>query len=242
MSQTERILSHLKRRPLTPLQAPLGANAIRHKKSRLPIGFRVGTLVVIDHVVSNGRGGYLVECDCGVTKIVRQKVNLLRSKSCGCKTSDLISASRATHGMTNTPTFRSWSSMRDRCLRESHKSFEYYKDVEICERWVNSFENFLSDMGERPRGKTLDRIDNEAGYNPSNCRWATPKTQARNRSSNVLVTYQGKTRTLVEWSEITGISQDTLGRRLQRGWSEDRVIAEPIRPMRKRVARYRLCA
>lgn len=92
------------------------------------------------------------------------------------------SQNAVTHGMSYTSTYRSWLSMRNRCYRKGSEKYPMYgaKGIKVCKRWRNSFENFLEDMGERPEGMTLDRIDGTKGYSPSNCRWATPTQQARN--------------------------------------------------------------
>jgi hypothetical protein len=97
--------------------------------------------------------------------------------------------------------------MRVRCA-----STKGYVDrgITVCPRWQESFENFLADMGERPEGMTLDRIDNDKGYSPENCRWATKQQQVRNTRSNVRITYEGRTQTMTEWAEELGIKISTL--------------------------------
>lgn len=103
-----------------------------------------------------------------------------------------------------TPTYISWMRMRDRCNNKKHHAFGRYggAGVRVCERW-DSFVNFLEDMGERPPGTSLDRLDNSKGYCKENCRWATEVQQQRNRRTNVLVTINGQTRCVSEWAELT---------------------------------------
>lgn len=123
---------------------------------------------------------YLCKCSCGAIKTVRgSSLRNGASRSCGCFNREVITS----HGFSNTPTYSSWVSARSRCRYEKDSSYPRYggKGIEICDRWYNSFENFLEDMGERPEGKTLDRIDGERGYYPENCRWATLVEQSSNR-------------------------------------------------------------
>ena len=124
---------------------------------------------------------YSCKCSCGTVKTVRG--SSLRSgivKSCGC-----LSRFKPTHGMTGTPTYGSWKAMRARCLLPNNNRYKYYggRGIVVCERWLNSFENFLSDMGERPTGMTIDRIDTDGNYEPSNCKWSTYSEQNLNRRS-----------------------------------------------------------
>ncbi len=120
-------------------------------------------------------------------------------------------------------TYRSWSSMKRRCNAPKGKNWENYggRGIKVCERWLK-FENFLEDMGERPEGLTLERIDNNEGYNPSNCRWIPLKEQARNKRVSVFVNYKGTRRTIAEWSRALQINVNTLRSRLKSGWSIER--------------------
>lgn len=110
-------------------------------------------------------------------------------------------ASREVHGKKNSPTYNSWLSMKDRCIRKRHHS-SGYENVTVCDRWL-SFDSFLADMGERPNGATLDRVDSSGNYEPSNCRWATPREQARNTRHNVLTI---ESATLVAVDRLKGTS------------------------------------
>lgn len=184
------------------------------------VGQKYGRLTVTDLVTSHDKHTrWKAICECGNVK--EYKGILLRqgkTKSCGCLQRELVaermSQSKKTHGLTYTDTWHSWRSMRNRCLTKSHKSYARYKDVKICDRWLVSFEAFLEDMGERPAGCTLDRIDNEGPYSPGNCRWATQKTQSRNRRGNAVLTLNGESCTIAEWAEKIGVRRSTISKRL----------------------------
>lgn len=160
-----------------------------------------------------------VSCDCGTKKITR--MSGLRngdSKSCGCLRTERIKSlgfASSTHGAakggTKTKTYIVWKGMRARCLQPEQPAYPRYggRGIAICDRW-NSFENFLADMGERPLGMSLDRIDNNGPYSPENCRWATPKSQARNTRRNRVFLWGGGTKLLIEIAEETGLSYKYL--------------------------------
>jgi hypothetical protein len=121
--------------------------------------------------------------------------------------------------------------MTSRCYCASDSAFKDYglKGIGICSRWRDSFENFLADMGECPPGMTLERIKGAENYSPENCRWATRKEQARNRSSNRHLTFRGQTKLMIEWSEALGIPMKYIHKRLARGWTVERALSEPVR-------------
>ena len=123
--------------------------------------------------------------------------------------------------MSKTTTYKSWCHMKERCLNEGNQDYPDYggRGIQVCDRWL-SFENFYADMGEKPRGRySIDRLDTDGGYEPSNCRWATDKQQARNKRNNRAIEFNGRTQLLVEWSQETGVRQETIRYRLKHGWS-----------------------
>jgi hypothetical protein len=176
------------------------------------------------------------QCSCGNTRIIPQG-NLIRglSQSCGCLRDERTRVRNSTHGHTRgygtTLEYKSWLEMIHRCCCTTSASYGSYggRGITVCDEWRHSFEQFLADMGPRPsREHSIDRIDNDGPYSKSNCRWATRKQQCRNRRSSRFVSYDGQSRTLAEWSEITGIKQHTLNRRLWRGWSAERTLTTPV--------------
>lgn len=132
---------------------------------------------------------------------------------------------------TQSPTYTSYCAMIGRCHNPRNSKFKSYgaKGILVCERWRSSFQNFLSDMGVRPPGTTLDRIDGKLGYNPENCRWATPKVQQSNISTNVLITFNGKTQHVSAWAEQIGLSATNLAWRLRNGWTVHDALTIPPR-------------
>ena len=124
------------------------------------------------------------------------------------------------------PTYRTWHGMKQRVTNPKANAANHYieRGITICDRWLD-FKNFLADMGERPQGMTLERIDNDKGYEPGNCRWASQGEQMRNRRTNVFIEYKGKRQTVRDWSLELGIPFTTLRTRMQAGWSTERVLS-----------------
>lgn len=160
-------------------------------------------------------------CECGVVVLVRRR-NLVSggTRSCGCLNQE-VRRSRATHGMTRTPEYYSWIEARRRCLDRAHHKFHDYgaRGITMFPVWADNFSAFLSYMGPRPGGMSLDRINNDGHYEPGNCRWATPLVQARNTRQNRQVILGGVSRTISECGEISGLPRSTITSRLNRGWS-----------------------
>lgn len=121
--------------------------------------------------------------------------------------------------------------MKNRCLNKNYPKYNHYggKGVVVCERWLNSFEDFLNDMGERPVGMTLDRINNDGNYEPDNCRWATNIQQLNNTSKNKYIMYKDQTLTLSEWSRVLGLNYELIKSRLLNGWSIEKTFTTPKR-------------
>ncbi len=139
--------------------------------------------------------------------------------------------------VSSTKTYRCWQDMKQRCLNPNAQAYKDYgaRGITVCDSWKNSFANFLTDMGEAPNGMSLDRINNDLGYSPDNCRWASQKQQNRNHRGCVFIEYQGKRMTIVEWSEWTGISAKTLHARYAKGWDVDFIFRpEKTHPVKAR--------
>lgn len=128
-----------------------------------------------------------------------------------------------------TRTYQIWVSMKARCFNPKHSHYHRYggRGITVCERWL-TFENFLADLGEIPEGQTIDRIDNDGIYEPSNVRFATRRQQCNNTSYNVVVTHNGESKTLAEWARVTGINKHTLKARHRNGWPVDKMLSPEL--------------
>lgn len=184
------------------------------------VGVRFGRLVVTQ---ANGRE-LVCACDCGVTFTAdRSNVRSGGTRSCGClavETARANGKTTTTHGHAGrrSPEYSSWSAMITRCLNPRAPNFAEYggRGITVCDRWRN-FALFLDDMGPRPRGKTLDRIDGSRGYEPGNCRWATGREQQENRRTARMLTIGDETRCVTEWARRAGISDTAMLYRVRRG-------------------------
>ncbi len=210
------------------------------RRIQVKAGVRYGRLTIVNEAERyRSPGGHLerrvvCECDCGNTRtLLLGSIRSGRTTSCGCLANDGTAARNrrnATHGMSQSPTFRTWKGMKQRCNYPQHVAYQRYggRGIKVCDRWL-MFEAFVEDMGERPSGCSIDRIDNDGNYEPGNCRWATITEQARNKYKNVMLDYGGHTRCVAEWAEETGIQAATIAARIKRGWSAEKIMTQPVR-------------
>ncbi len=201
-----------------------------------------GRLAVISCVGSKFGGNtyWLCRCDCGeLTQVRGSHLTAGDVTSCGCARAERCAALgrrglARTHGASGTPTFNSWKSMLSRCFDPRHPSWADYggRGITVCRAWFD-YPAFAADMGERPAGLTIDRIDTNGNYEPGNCRWSTNREQQTNKSNNVSLTFDDRTQTIVEWAEELGLKPATLWSRLNVcGWSVEKALATPSKPRR----------
>jgi hypothetical protein len=157
----------------------------------------------------SGKAVWVCACSCGNTKLVTG--DCLRTgkvRSCGCYQDEFRKAgTNKTHGMSRSPTYRSWQEMKVRCYDPTSISFPNYggRGISVCKRRRTSFEHFLIDMGVRPKGTSLDRENNNLNYSPRNCKWSARNEQNRNKRSNIVVRYKGESRCLSEWCDVLNV-------------------------------------
>lgn len=170
---------------------------------------------------------WVCQCECGIRPVVRAahlKSGAIRS--CGCLRSEV----GKTHGMTGSPTYNTWMNMRKRCRDPNATGYDNYggRGITVCDEWFDSFEAFVDDMGLRPEGKTLDRIDNDKGYYKANCRWATRQEQAENLSTNVWVDIGTEKVTISELARRVGVGLGTARYRFKKyGNDLSKLLAPP---------------
>jgi len=212
------------------------------------VGERFGRLTVVGPHARRENGGQMrtywrCRCDCGnYVEVFVGSLTEGLTQSCGCYRDEVSGArfkdwnERRSTGHCREPLYGTWTSMVSRCHSENDQAYCYYgaRGISVCARWRESFEAFRDDMGPRPSGRTLDRVNNDGDYTRENCRWATTQEQHRNRRGLCLLTFQGKTQTITEWAAEVGIPRVTLYGRRRRGWSVERTLTEPPRRYRVR--------
>ena len=196
-------------------------------------GHVFGRLTVLRRGGINEHKKIMWECACLCGRVCLVRGDGLRrgsTSSCGCLQREMTARRRTTHGHCSgeirTATYTTWASMLNRCCNPNHKSFYNYggRGITVCDRWMESFENFLDDMGERPANLTLERKNNESGYSKSNCRWATKTEQSRNRRTAVFIELSGISLMAEEWSRRLGIKVMTIWSRSMRGKSAKEIL------------------
>lgn len=196
-------------------------------------GKKFGRLTVISKHPESKKGEYLCICDCG--NLVKVESFRLRSgctKSCGCLRREQIGNLNRTHGESGTRLYGIWADMKKRCYNPNAHAYDRYggRGITMCDDWKESYESFHNwalSNGYSDR-LSIDRINNDSGYSPDNCRWADSKTQGSNRSDNHHIIWNGVDHTLSEWGEILHIDCRTLCSRIKRGWPTDKVLGEPL--------------
>ncbi len=195
-------------------------------KNRDIAGKRFGELIAIERVdnATSGKTRWLCKCDCGgFSKTETYKLTSGHSKTCGC------SKNRPTnigHGLSHIPEYRVWDGIIQRTTNVKCNSYYRYggRGIGVCDRW-RLFVNFLNDMGERPsKDFTIERINNNKGYSPDNCKWDTRTNQARNRRSSRVITIDGVSKVLACWLEELNLCSSTFYRRQRRGLSEKEAL------------------
>ena len=211
-------------------------------------GMRFGMWTVLAEDGKNKHGAYkwICRCDCGtVRSVAGHTLRLGKSTCCGCNARNRIEASKKAtvkHNGRKDRLYNVWRGVIDRCCNRNSKYYSRYggRGISICEEWRHDYSKFREwalstgyDDKARKYECTLDRVNNDGGYYPENCRWVNMKGQCNNRSSNHRITYNNVSHTISEWSRITGVRKDTLRRRIFKyGWSVERALTEPTHKYR----------
>lgn len=204
------------------------------------IGQRFGKLTVIERSENScgGKTRWVCRCDCGKEKVILgDSLRKGRTSSCGCKYLESNKGRNTTHGQTSTRIYRIWLSVKQRCCYKNSSTYKIYGDrgITVCEEWKNDFQTFHEwAMSHGYTDElTIDRIDVNGNYEPSNCRWATAKEQMNNTRRNTVVEHDGKQMSLAQWADYLGMNYSSFMSRWSRGWTIDRIASTPTRHYRK---------
>lgn len=179
------------------------------------------------------RSLWLCRCECGNERVLNSAtLSDGASNSCGCLQKEAVSRANTTHGGSYSRLYKQWTSMKGRCQNPNDKQYSLYggRGIFVCQEWIDSFDVFAKYVGEKPKGKSLDRIDNNDGYRPGNVRWATSSQQLANTRRTINITHDGKTMSMREWADKLGMYYNTLRQRKLNGWSDSDIITTPVDP------------
>ena len=192
-----------------------------------------GKLTVLNRVPAPKQARWLCRCLCGNESIFpgyELRHGLVHS--CGCAKKERASKLNLTHGMSKSKIYRTYRNMINRCYRTTNPDFYRYGGlgIKVCDKWLESFDNFYADMGDVPDGKSIERIDVFGNYELSNCKWASNIEQANNRKTNVIISYLGKTQTLVQWCRELNLPYKTIRARItDYGWEPIKALTTHVR-------------
>lgn len=200
------------------------------RRSKDHSGKVFGRWKVVDfsHVGTRKEAFWNCVCECGTKRAVKAgSLTSGKSLSCGCYHKERVT----THGDTGLPTFKSWESMKQRCTNPKAPDYPRYggRGITICDEWINSYDTFVKDMGQRPKGRSLDRIDVNGNYEPSNCRWATNRQQQNNKKNSPRLKHNGSIKTVGDWSKESGIPAKVILWRIAHDWDAGKAIYTPVR-------------
>lgn len=210
----------------------MGSTVTRAHTMRLidRTGDRYGRLTVIERLPAKSKtdtnARWYCRCDCGRSTVAYgQDLERGKVKSCGCLNAERIMQ----HGYSGRHVYGVWQAMRQRCENPKAQRYADYgaRGIRVCDEW-RRFENFLADMGDRPQGYSLDRIDNDGPYSKENCRWTISKVQNNNKRDSRVIEFRGEKRTLAEWADHLGLEWSSLRGRIDRyGWDLERALTTP---------------
>lgn len=196
-------------------------------------GDKFSRLTVIKEVEKRGKNRrFLCKCDCGVEKeVFLSEFAYGGTKSCGCYRKEKNRKSNTTHGDCKEKLYKVWASMKQRCINPNSREFKHYgkRGITICKEWLD-YEPFKewALMNGYKEGLSIERIDVNGNYEPSNCTWIPRIEQPKNTRRTIYIKYNGKDQTISEWADELGMNYETLRMRLSRGWSVERAITEPL--------------
>lgn len=198
------------------------------------VGQKFHRLIVISRAENNKYNKIKWHCMCICGKkciVIGSNLKNGFSRSCGCLRKEITKKRRIIHGCYKTSEYRTWRHILSRCKNPNVSSYKNYggRGIRVCQSWDSSFKAFLEDMGFKPTPRhTIERINNDGNYEPSNCRWLPQPQQAHNRRNNKNIIFNGKALCLTEWSRLLGGKDNLVSDRLKLGWSEEQAVSTPI--------------